>query len=281
MDHGILYFAKGDKFISEAKKSADRTRDLMDCPITLVTNIDTNPDAFDNVIIDDTQFSKSDKPKSLLRSPYKKTIYLDSDIWLEESISGLFDMLDRFELALAKDPKEPHIHYMGKTHPINGVPKAFPEYNTGVIAYQQTPDVTQLFKEWRQRCKPEHDRDQLSFRSCLYRSNVRFTALRPEYNCMYRAHNALNGNVKVFHGKLTEKSHYPSLGEALQKLNKNSTPRVSYGYDPHIETIPPRSIPIYLRSRLTRLRSIIEQEGIVAAVKRTGSFLCQRINRGN
>ncbi|GAA5472900.1 glycosyltransferase family protein [Haloarcula hispanica] len=281
MDRGILYFAKGDEFVLEAEKSAKRTQELMDYPITLVTDIDISPNPFDNIIIDDTEFTRSDKPKSLLRSPYEKTIFLDSDIWLEDSISELFDILDRFEMALAKDPKEPHVHYMDKSHPIDGVPKAFPEYNTGVVAYNQTPGVTQLFEEWKERCKPEHDRDQLSFRSSLYRSDIRFTTLRPEYNCMYRSHNALNGDVKVFHGKLMEDPRYPSLDKALQKLNQHSGPRVSYGYDPYVETIPPRSVPIYLRSRLARLRSIIERRGIIAAVKQMGSFLWRRYNGSN
>jgi len=281
MGRGILYFAKGDKFVLEAEKSANRTRELMDCPIALVTNIETNANVFDDIMIDTADFTWSDKPESLLKSPYEKTIFLDSDIWLEESVSGLFDVLDQFELVLAKDPREDHVHYMDKTHPINGVPEAFPEYNTGVVAYRQTPDVTQLFKEWQRRCKPDHVHDQLSFRTSLYQSTVRFATLRPEYNCMYRAHNALNGDVKVFHGKLARESHHPSLNEALQKLNQQSGPRVSYGYDPYVETIPPRSLSTYLRSRLIRLRSIVEQEGIGAAVKRTGSFLRRRFSRKN
>jgi hypothetical protein len=259
---GILYFAKGNEFVSEARLSAKRTKDHMDCPITLVTNSEIDPDYIDNVIIDNREFSKADKPRCLLKSPYEKTIFLDSDIWLEDSISELFDILSRFDLALVKDPMEGHIYHMEYTHPIDGVPKAFPEYNTGVLAFRKSSDVEDLFEEWNHRCGPDTDRDQLPFRSALYHSTVRFTSLRTEYNCMYRAHNALNGPVKVFHGQLTrsENNHVP-IEEAVEKLNKNPSDRVSYHYSNNLKTIPPIS-------KLSQFYSICAQKGVVEAIKR-------------
>jgi hypothetical protein len=276
-ERGILYFAKGDEYVSEAKRSAERAHKLMGYPITLVTNKQVDAGFFDNIIIDNSEFKKSDKPKILLKSPYEETIFLDTDIWIEQPVDELYSILDQFELAMVKDPKEPHVYYKNRSHPINGVPKSFPEYNTGVLVYKKTPDIMQLLKQWERRCGPNADRDQLSFRTSLYHSDVRYTSLRPEYNCMYRAHNAMNGPVKIFHGKLEEKLDAISVEDAVETINRNQDHRVSYGYSPYVETIPPRSSIVYIRSKLTYLWVIIRNEGAVEATKQLTKYLGRKL----
>lgn len=281
MERGILYFAKGEEFILEAELSAQRVKEMLDGPdITLISDISYESPYFDNIIVDDSEFKKSDKPRSLLRSPYEKTLYLDSDIWVEQSIMEVFDVLNQFDLGVVKDPLEPHIHSADKEHPIEGVPEAFPEFNSGFIIFNQTPEVVNMFRDWLSRCEPTDDRDQRSFRPALFHSNINMTALSPRYNCMYRAENALNGEVKVFHGQLVEARssghgyHGITLEDAAEEINKYDGSRVSFRYKNQVIVIPP--IPALAHFQLT-----LEQEGLKDSLKDIGKYFKRAISNMN
>lgn len=273
MDRGVLYFAKGEKFVSEAESSARRAKQVLGDPhITLVTDTSCESSYIDNVIIDNSEFKKSDKPRSLLKSPYKRTLYLDSDIWIEEDITEVFDILNGFDLGVVKDPLEPHVHDIEQNHPVEGVPEAFPEFNSGFIIYNQTTDVINMLKDWTFRCNPADDRDQRSFRPALFHSNVNMTALPPRYNCMYRTENSLNGMVKVFHGQMVKARssdhgyHGITLEDAIEEINRYDGSRVSFRYRNQVIVIPP--IP-----SLTHLQFTLEQEGVRETLKGIGKYL--------
>lgn len=266
-DRGVLYFAKGEKFLEEVEISAARIKEVMpDFPIAVVTDIQTDSDHIDTVLLDEIEFTKADKPRSLLRSPYEQTLFLDSDIWMYKNIDEVFDILDQYELGLVKDPLEPHVHDIGRSHPIVGVPEAFPEFNTGFLLFKNTANMTALFEDWKSRCNSDDNRDQRAFRPALYHSNVHFTSLPPRYNCMYRAENALNGEVKVFHGQLVEARssghgyHGIELDEAIEKINQHYSSRVSYRYKDTVIVNPP--FPAF-----THLQYTLQEEGIVPAIR--------------
>ena len=213
----------------------------------------------------------------MLKSPYYKTLYLDSDVWIEENICEVFDILEQFDFGVVKDPLEPHIHDIDEEHPVNGVPEAFPEFNSGFIVYNQTTEVVNMLEDWISRCNPSDDRDQRSFRPALYHSDVNMTSLSPRYNCMYRAENALNGLVKVFHGQMVEARqtshgyHGIALEDAIEEINQYDGSRVSFRYKNQVITIPP--IPA-----LAHLQFTFEQEGVKATLKSFGTYIKRTIS---
>jgi hypothetical protein len=86
-DSSILYVVKGQKFVDEATLSAQRAKTVMpDCPITIVTDRDVDAECFDQTIIDADAFTKSDKPRLMQKTPYDRTIFVDTDTYLAESI---------------------------------------------------------------------------------------------------------------------------------------------------------------------------------------------------
>lgn len=122
--------------------SARRTAEVMpDYPITLVADVDPGADCFDEVYVDDSSFEKADKPRTLRQTPYERTVYFDTDIYLEDRIDLLFEVLDNFELAAKRNRDGGHLDDE------SDVPDAFPEYHAGLIAYRDTEAVMDLFSD--------------------------------------------------------------------------------------------------------------------------------------
>jgi hypothetical protein len=228
---GLLYIAKGDLYVHEAKLSARQVKSVMpEYPVTIVTDRDVEGAIFDRVIRDEAEFSKDIKPRLLRESPYEKTIFLDTDVYLQDGIPELFEILGDYDMALVPDRAEDHIPTDDHEHPIDGVPEGFPEFNSGVIAYGADPAVMEFFQEWQKYYQPEHEYDQRSLRPALYHSDVRFTSLPRRYNCMHRHSGHVVGRVKAFHGPLVRRNGYHvHPEEAVAKLNASTEPCSFFG----------------------------------------------------
>ncbi|MGH2678118.1 MAG: hypothetical protein ACRDHB_07140, partial [Actinomycetota bacterium] len=175
----------------------------------------------------DPTYSWTDKPVALSAggSEDERVLFLDTDTRICGGIADLFELLGPFELAAAHapirlDPRQPD-SLAGR------VPAAFPELNTGVIAFRRTAAVTALLERWRAlHLDTMHylDRgsvgDQATFRVALYDSEVRFTVLKPEDNCRFVFPTYVHGPVRILHGR------GPDLERIERELNATSGPRV-------------------------------------------------------
>ena len=142
MDQGLLYLARGKAFIAEAERSAQQAATVMpEYPIAIVTDREPNANCFNTVILDESPFEKRDKPWALQRTPYDRTIYLDTDTYLADSIDGLFEILNAFELGLRRTRDQAHVP---EDSPLPGT---FPEFNAGVIAYRSTDSVMDMLED--------------------------------------------------------------------------------------------------------------------------------------
>jgi len=112
-------------------------------------------------------------------SPWQHTLFLDTDTYVTTDLGHLFEMLeDGFDLLA-------HQLFEGHNYGLEGVPDAFPEFNTGVIGFRNTPDVQRFFEDWNTwygRYVPSITCDQRSFRKAVYLSGLRHSVLTPEYN---------------------------------------------------------------------------------------------------
>jgi hypothetical protein len=225
--NGIIYVASGTSYIEEACQSARSVKKHMpNMPITLFTHTSIEDTVFDDVVLDERLGSgrspKEGKVGCLSRSPYDRTLYLDTDTYVCTDICDIFTLLDTFDLAVAHDPAR--LYYSGGEYPSN-LPESFPELNTGVILYKNTSkNVVNLLSSWKEKygsmCKEENERDQISFREVLYNSNVRMTVLTPEYNCRFGFPLYLDGPVKIIHGHLDRLTPNLSYSEVEKILNK-------------------------------------------------------------
>ena len=186
-EKGFVYIATGEKYVDEAIRSAKSLHRCMpEAKTTLFTKgAEKNsflPGPFDNVCeLKDVHYSCLDKMYPLSETPYEKTIYLDTDTHICESIEELFDVLDRFDIAAAHAP-------FRVQYPLHNIPEAFPEMNTGLIAFRKSDKALQVMRKWPEYYleqknssrKPRHD--QHSFRRALYESEAQISVLPPEYN---------------------------------------------------------------------------------------------------
>ncbi|WP_224333823.1 hypothetical protein [Haloprofundus halobius] len=245
-ERGILYIATEENFLREAVKSAQTVRDTMgDIPIALITSerwVDSPPSIFDITL--NSQTNSGDfgvKVQNIHKTPFKKTIYFDTDIYLEDGVEELFEILNEWDVAASHNLTEYNFGEVNipKNHPINTLPEGVPEYNTGVIAFKANDDVSNLFSDWREGYRHDcdyvmdHPPDQASFRRSLYKSNVGIHTLTREYNCIFRTYGRVSRRVKIFHGRLKEVDGHGArqggdVTDAIHEINRLDKNRIYF-----------------------------------------------------
>ena len=198
---GLIYVAWGDFFVQEAAKSALSAKRHGGYSCVLVTDGDQeNIEPFDFVI--NTPFQKSYRDKIKMQmSPFEKTIFLDSDTFVADSLDPLFQLLDRFDVFF--QAATGGIHYT-----IEGVPvTAFPEPSAGIIGFRKSEAVEQFFDCWT----TSYDQmaaalgngawDQRSMRQALWETDVRITYIQHDWQFYTWAANILLGPVRIIHGR--------------------------------------------------------------------------------
>jgi hypothetical protein len=271
-DRGLLYIAKGQTFVDEATLSARRAKTVMpDCPITIVTDRDVDAECFDQTIIDTDTFTKSDKPRLMQETPYDRTIFLDTDTYLAESIAELFDLLDEFDVAFRKNRSTSHIPDADSgNQTINAVvPEAFPEFNAGVIVYKSNEATMDLLVNWDWYCVSSHEFDQRSLRPALYLSRARFTPIPNRFNCMHRNSNQLAGRVHVFHGPLVSRQigkNRIDLAEAMEKLGQSEESRLYYVYGSTLFVDPSPHLLLKPLYRGKQIVDLVREHGLKATI---------------
>ena len=196
--------ATGQRFVDEAAASCRSLRVHMpDIPVILWSNVsrDNVPSIFCDVRrIDQPTFSFADKIKPLALTPFERTVFLDTDTHICASLSDVFDLLDHVDVAAAHAPMRATFH---QPH----IPDAFPELNSGVLAWRKCIGTDNLLAEW-ERLYAEHvastgqTDDQPALRRALFASGIRLGILPPEYNFRtVMPAFAGRGKVRIIHGR--------------------------------------------------------------------------------
>ena len=201
---GILYVATGETYRQEAVQSAESFKvNMPDVPIAIFAD-DTASlkelGCFDVVHeLPECEFSYVDKLAPLKASPFPRTLFVDTDTYCVTACHDVFDLLDRFDLAAAHAPLRAHYYFPPSC------PPAFPELNTGVIAYRNTEEFGRLVDNWLSifRSQAFETDDQPAFREAVYASPIRLGVLPPEYNLRTCFAYFLGGNadVKIVHDR--------------------------------------------------------------------------------
>lgn len=183
---GVFFIATGAAYVQAACRALDSVRAT--CPrleAALATDLVDSPEArcFDVVLkIDDPHYRS--KVDMLSKSPFHRTIYLDTDVRVVEDLQGVIDLLARFDIALA----HAHTRNRKETNRVWRVPlpNAFPQCNGGVIAYRMTPKTKEFFHEWSESfASAKFKKDQVTLRELLWASDLRLYILPPEFNVRY------------------------------------------------------------------------------------------------
>lgn len=225
---GILYIAAGAKYIRAAMRSVQTVR--KHCP-GLPTHLfaDWPGHAFDfsespypftsvDTIADPHRRSKVDY---LPRTPFDRTLYLDTDTALNTDIRGAFALLDRFDIALSHGHRRNTAARLKSWH-LN-LPQAFPQFNSGVMLYRRTAAVVDFLEEWQ---RAFHDagfrQDQMTLRELLWASDLRVATLPPEYNVRHLKYHFLwsakEAATQIFHRRRYHDGRLWFLRKRLKRL---------------------------------------------------------------
>lgn len=162
---GIVYCAYNKKYIDIAAVSATSAKKYTDVPCVIFTaNVPyaKTISVFDHVfgLIPETFLLKyfvdrerlpSIKLLSLLKSPFSKTLYLDSDTLIKGSLHEVFELLEYNDIALTRDcettltngeknGRKKHGSLLNLTHPVL--------FNSGVFGYSRSEAAMQFVKSW-------------------------------------------------------------------------------------------------------------------------------------
>ncbi|HET6845204.1 MAG TPA: hypothetical protein VFH29_00125 [Anaerolineales bacterium] len=210
ISNGILYVAAGARYIRAAMLSALSARQRCpDLPIHLYSDwtrhasfdFERDPYPFTSVATIEAPHPRS-KVDYLPRTPFDRTLYLDSDTRLNADIREMFQVLDRFDLALVHSQKRGAKPQLSQWR--IQVPQAFPQFNAGVILYRRSPEVIHFLEHWRDSFHAAGlSKDQRTLRELLWLSDLRIAALPPEYNVRYVKYHFLwsrnEASTKIFH----------------------------------------------------------------------------------
>lgn len=166
MKTGIIYSCGGSfNYLKEAIASANSVRKCTpNIGITLFHDYDNNAlKSYDTSVFDNvTPISFPDnlpnhlqvggmknflgKLCSFLKTPYKKTLFLDTDTLVIKNLTEDFKILENFDIAIAPGPMtQPPID---QADIISEIPRCFPELNTGVIFYNDSSKMMKFLESW-------------------------------------------------------------------------------------------------------------------------------------
>jgi len=225
MDNGVLYVGIDDKYFEQAIASADSVSKYNPNLRTAIITTEKmkkkkNCGNFDEIVISEKEWNDvRDKSFNLDKSPFDKTLYMDGDTLVTGDISPVFSLLDRVDIAAAHSTHKELIT-------IDNIPETLPEFNTGVLAYNNDKNVHDFIKTWNEclskqikNGRPHSDipvesgdsleeikafgrkTDQPPFREALYKSDIEFSTLPDEYNFGAWGRSYAYNDVKIIHGR--------------------------------------------------------------------------------
>jgi hypothetical protein len=178
---GVVFAATGDGYRRLAARAAETVRrHCPGLPIDLYTDLPGETNVFDRVEVLADPWHRA-RIDAMAMSRFDRTLMLDADLVVLADLRDVFELLDRFEIALAHDPNRNKP--MAVEFRRMAVPAAFPQFNGGVIAYQGSDRVRSFLRAWARVVREENmKRDQPALRELLWESDLRIATLPEEYN---------------------------------------------------------------------------------------------------
>ena len=133
------------------------------------------------------------------QSPFKRTIFLDSDTFIKNNIDDIFEILNNFDVVGCIDSARKRKYISDKITEYSKIPYGFSEINTGVLGLKFNKKVKNFLKSWQNEFfryfQQTSGWDQPSFRIALWNSKIKLHVLPPEYNI--RSKENMNKNKKI------------------------------------------------------------------------------------
>lgn len=223
--YGIFYIAFKEEFVKEAVNSARTVRKHSKIPIAICCDVISDAD---RALFDHVEIIKADhiraKVDFLSRSPFERTLYLDSDTEITEDITGIFGILDKYDAAMAHDFARKRFKWSQLIPDYNDIPDAFSEFGGGVILYSLSR-AQDLLEKWvyyfYKNFEITNGWDQASLRISSWKTNCSIYVLPPEFNVRSQAVRDKNDLIPEKEGGLPpfrpRVLHWHGLGDPNDK----------------------------------------------------------------
>ena len=180
---GFIFATSGAGYTDLARRAAATLKACCPTyPIDLFTDQEVSDPVFDRIVPLDWIWFRP-KIEALRRSRFRKTIYLDADLYVLADISDIFAVLNNFDFAAAHDLSMnavPNRRIWRETLPL-----AFPQVNAGLIGLKRSSATARLLDQWRAAMiESAAITDQPILRELLFHSKLRIAILPAFYNLM-------------------------------------------------------------------------------------------------
>jgi hypothetical protein len=219
-DFGVLFTPFGDKkYLDEACYAAESVkRHMPQLSIGCVTDQVVSCDLFDMTIPlpDDTDDARFDsiaaafykKIKCLSLSPFKKTLFLDTDTYCCHPMWDMLSALLHSEMVAVHAPARTNVDWSSEENILEYLQSRpyVPHINTGVLAYRQCPEILAFFKLWEQIFETHYRpvknfNDQSIFQEAVAQAKLKCMFLPVEYNLRISKPSTVSGPVRILHGR--------------------------------------------------------------------------------
>lgn len=265
--YGYIYIAIGEMFCHEAEQSCRSLKRFTCYPVVLITDQqDYTTVYFDNVIYaSDLGRSFEVKITGMMRSPFERTVFLDTDTFVCAGIDSIFEFLDYFDFAMTLDMHGHSTSFWKQYQPEYPIKlkDTLHEFNTGVVGFKQSAVVNEFFNTWLQTHRElGMYADMPTFREAYLKKPVRVGILPHEYNftgikSMVMAYTT----VRVIHDRLGEKwnnlrphmADFTYMDKLASRINRKTCKRLII---PYVGVIPFSWSPFNIKRKLKSLLGI-------------------------
>ena len=138
---GVLYIAFGDKYIKEARLSIESLKKHSpNINVAVVTNVEWVDGGNVNAILCEPIYSLASKPAYIVKSPFCRTLYLDTDTYICRDLTPIFGLLNYYDCCG---------QFMGNPiNEANGL-EFQPRIHSGAFLFKRSPKVTDMLAHWQ------------------------------------------------------------------------------------------------------------------------------------
>jgi hypothetical protein len=203
-----MYSAVGESFVDEAIAAARSSLRYNRVPhLLFAAPVPAEQEGLSVEPFEPSANPYVDKIANMRRSPFERTIFLDSDTFVAGEIAHVLQLLDRYDMAAAPSPGI-------RVWADPDVPTAFYAFNTGVVAWRANEQTAEFLTSWKETYQAwlsedpfpgagltRGTADQAAFRRCAWEHDLRIAVLGPEYNYRTVWPGVVVGKVRVIHGR--------------------------------------------------------------------------------
>jgi hypothetical protein len=244
MRKGVIYIAKGQKYIDEAINSIQSLKQTNEeLGVTVYSDRVIQHECVDNTICIDHNHNWGLISPNMI--PYERTLYLDTDTYICSNLNPLFKLLDNFDIAAAHSPQRVKDIAADESVTEEEIPESFPLYQAAVMLYKDSKEVRSFFENWnylfnKYSNKSGYEHNQPTLRIALYQSNLDICTVTMEYNMRPPYSGFVNGEVKILHGRIPPDEVYTQ--KTCAAINSSNKMRVitrdDWPFDVNVTTSP-------------------------------------------